>query len=416
MILVSETSPSPPLGMRWRKQGDVRRPGCASSRAAAPATNMLSISTGNSARRHHRRSGRVRMSSIPPWSWLQGMTSDSSGGWKARVSPSKIRTPLRHAAAKNPSIDRGVKFALRPVIGAGCGSVEAPRAPRASRTIPAVERPPPLGSVLNDTTLRDGGQAPSIAFTRAESEISHALATAGMCGLETGTPAIKAGEVTAGAFGRSSILMLPQQDNRLSSDAVVGMSMQQSPPTFRWSTSPCQLSDRRITVELRGDHAHPKILTAHVIECAHITRAGSRCRRQGSSRAEPDFLVELAIAVARAPTRAACRVADTLGVLDPFSSFALIEQFRRETDWRSATGAMTIWDWPRPMLSRASRRTRPTLAVTMIGLGGRAGNTQLEEVADGGDSALWMRHRRSARRSAGDRQACLRCCAPTHSA
>ena len=86
-------------------------------------------------------------------------------------------------------------------------------------------------------------------------------------------------------------------------------------------------------------------------------------------------------AAAKAAGARRFRIADTLGVLDPFSAYALIRALRETTDLELEIHAHDDLGLATANTLAAIRAGATHASVTVVGLGERAGNAPLEEVA-----------------------------------
>ncbi|MGL6259037.1 homocitrate synthase [Vibrio sp. WXL210] len=235
-----------------------------------------------------------------------------------------------------------------------------------------------LPVVINDTTLRDGEQSPGVAFTTGEKlTLAKALYQAGVTSLEVGIPAMGGAECHGINLIRQALpdaeLMVWSRMTQPDLDACMATGAD-------WINISLPASEQQLKYKLglSLDAMLDKLCTLSY----QAINAGLKVSigLEDASRATDDDLALIA-QTAEAVGIHRLRFADTLGILDPFSTFERMSRLVKAS-------SVPVEAHPHNDLGLATANALAAVSAgaqsvntTLMGLGERAGNAPLEEVS-----------------------------------
>ncbi|MZP29138.1 homocitrate synthase [Heliobacterium undosum] len=231
---------------------------------------------------------------------------------------------------------------------------------------------------LMDTTLRDGEQTPGVAFCPQEKELlARRLAEAGVHEIETGVPAM--GEDEQETIARIVKLNLPARVTTW--NRAVISDLEASLKCGVHSVAIClPSSDQQITQKLRQSR---QWVLDQMGECVRRAKAEGLyvvIGLEDASRADPQFLIQLGVEAERLKVNR-LRISDTLGILDPIRTFTLFDRLASSLSIPLEIHAHNDLGMATANTVSAIQAGAKAASVTVCGLGERAGNAPLEEVA-----------------------------------
>ncbi|NTV01776.1 MAG: homocitrate synthase [Chlorobiaceae bacterium] len=236
---------------------------------------------------------------------------------------------------------------------------------------------PSAGPWIIDTTLRDGEQAPGVVFSHHEKRhIARLLAETGIDEIEVGYPAIGPSEREAireiVSMGLPARLTSWSRANR--SDIELAASCGTEAVHISFPISPLYL--RLMKREYEWVRAQLHELIGHARSLFRFVSVGG----QDATRAERTLL-ERFVEDAEAAGADRIRIADTVGVATPLSIVEMVSGLRSRTTLPLEFHAHNDLGMATANAFTALKAGCQAVSVSVTGLGERAGNAALEELA-----------------------------------
>jgi len=231
---------------------------------------------------------------------------------------------------------------------------------------------------LVDTTLRDGEQTAGVVFANREKvTIAKMLSDLGVDQIEAGIPIMGGDEKEAlKAIVRANLKPSIMAWNR----AVI---------TDLEASLDCGVDAVAISISTSDIHIKYKLQSSRERVLEQVVKAVEFAKKHGvyisvnaedASRSDEEYLVLFA-KTAKEAGADRLRYCDTVGVLDPFSTFERIQSLREQVDIDVEMHTHNDFGMATANTLAGIKAGAKFAGVTVNGLGERAGNAALEEVA-----------------------------------